>query len=331
MTPTRRLSSRAVPPPPFARRASPAVSERIESRARPHARAARPAARRGCARRCATACSAAASGCGPCWSTPPARRSARRPSALDAPAAAVELIHAYSLVHDDLPAMDDDDLRRGRPTCHRAFDEGTAILAGDALQALAFEVLAGAPTADAAAPRRASQHDQRAGARHRHRSAWPAARPSISAPSAGASTPPTLEDMHRRKTGALIEASVLLGALAAGVAQRRRATMRCGATAPRSAWPSRSRTTSSTSPATPRRSARRRRRRRPRQAHLSQHRSGSRPHAGSPPLHRDRRDRGARSRWASAARACCASWRISSSTAAAEPPGGPLPPCRLRA
>ena len=61
---------------------------------------------------------------------------------LDAPAAAIELIHAFSLVHDDLPAMDDDDLRRGRPTCHRAFDEATAILAGDALQALAFEVLA---------------------------------------------------------------------------------------------------------------------------------------------------------------------------------------------
>src|SRR3984957_5536202 len=61
---------------------------------------------------------------------------------LDAPAAAVELIHAYSLVHDDLPAMDDDDLRRGRPTCHRAFDEATAILVGDALQALAFAVLA---------------------------------------------------------------------------------------------------------------------------------------------------------------------------------------------
>lgn len=61
---------------------------------------------------------------------------------LDAPATAIELIHAYSLIHDDLPAMDDDDLRRGRPTCHRAFDEATAILAGDALQALAFEVLA---------------------------------------------------------------------------------------------------------------------------------------------------------------------------------------------
>lgn len=63
-------------------------------------------------------------------------------SLLDAPACAVELIHAYSLVHDDLPAMDDDDLRRGRPTCHRTFDEATAILTGDALQALAFHVLA---------------------------------------------------------------------------------------------------------------------------------------------------------------------------------------------
>jgi geranylgeranyl pyrophosphate synthase len=64
---------------------------------------------------------------------------------LDAPAAAVELIHVYSLVHDDLPAMDDDDLRRGRPTCHKAFDEGTAVLVGDALQALAFAVLANEP------------------------------------------------------------------------------------------------------------------------------------------------------------------------------------------
>ena len=63
-------------------------------------------------------------------------------TALDPIAAAVECIHAYSLIHDDLPAMDDDDLRRGRPTCHRAFDEATAILAGDALQALAFEILA---------------------------------------------------------------------------------------------------------------------------------------------------------------------------------------------
>ena len=64
---------------------------------------------------------------------------------LDAPACAVELVHAYSLVHDDLPAMDDDDLRRGKPTCHRAYDEATALLVGDALQCLAFEVLAAAP------------------------------------------------------------------------------------------------------------------------------------------------------------------------------------------
>ena len=68
------------------------------------------------------------------------------PARLDAAAAAVECIHAYSLVHDDLPAMDDDDLRRGRPTCHRAFDEATAILAGDGLLTLAFEVLAHADT-----------------------------------------------------------------------------------------------------------------------------------------------------------------------------------------
>ncbi len=67
------------------------------------------------------------------------------PALLDRPASAVEMIHAYSLIHDDLPAMDDDDLRRGRPTCHRAFDEATAILAGDALQTLAFQALAEAP------------------------------------------------------------------------------------------------------------------------------------------------------------------------------------------
>ncbi|HSM69782.1 MAG TPA: polyprenyl synthetase family protein, partial [Xanthomonadales bacterium] len=64
---------------------------------------------------------------------------------LDAVACAIEIIHTYSLIHDDLPSMDDDDLRRGRPTCHRAFDVATAILAGDALQALAFEVLASDP------------------------------------------------------------------------------------------------------------------------------------------------------------------------------------------
>ncbi len=65
-----------------------------------------------------------------------------KPETLDGPACAIELIHAYSLIHDDLPAMDDDDLRRGQATCHKAFDEATAILAGDALQSLAFQILA---------------------------------------------------------------------------------------------------------------------------------------------------------------------------------------------
>jgi len=74
---------------------------------------------------------------------------------LDGIACAVEIIHTYSLIHDDLPAMDDDDLRRGQPTCHRAFDEATAILAGDALQALAFEVLAGDPALTAHPDRQA--------------------------------------------------------------------------------------------------------------------------------------------------------------------------------
>jgi farnesyl diphosphate synthase len=67
------------------------------------------------------------------------------PDLLDAPAAAIELLHAFSLVHDDLPAMDNDDLRRGRPTTHRAFDEATAILAADAMQPLAFQLLASHP------------------------------------------------------------------------------------------------------------------------------------------------------------------------------------------
>ena len=77
------------------------------------------------------------------YATAAALRIPRR--SVDGAACAVELIHAYSLVHDDLPAMDDDDLRRGRPSCHKAFDEATAILAGDALQVLAFEALAAGP------------------------------------------------------------------------------------------------------------------------------------------------------------------------------------------
>ena len=89
------------------------------------------------------------------------------PGMLDAPAAAVELMHAYSLVHDDLPAMDDDDLRRGRPTTHRAFDEATAILAGDALQVLAFDILAEDPLLSATPPV-PQRHGPPARARERH-------------------------------------------------------------------------------------------------------------------------------------------------------------------
>ncbi len=100
---------------------------------------------------------------------------------LDAAAAAVELIHVYSLVHDDLPAMDDDDLRRGRPTCHRAFDEATAILTGDALQARAFEVLAQAAVRRYPPPRvsRCCAFSPTPSAR----AAWPAARRSTWRPS----------------------------------------------------------------------------------------------------------------------------------------------------
>ena len=133
---------------------------------------------------------------------------------LDDPAAAVELIHVYSLVHDDLPAMDDDDLRRGRPTCHRAYDEATAILVGDALQALAFAVLANDP-GDGSTPLRLEMI--RVLARATGTSGM-AGGQAVDLAAVGQSlTVGAIEDMHRRKTGALIQASVMLGALAAGV------------------------------------------------------------------------------------------------------------------
>ncbi len=132
---------------------------------------------------------------------------------LDAPACAVELIHAYSLVHDDLPAMDDDDLRRGKPTCHKAYDEATAILAGDALQTLAFYLLAHSPV-DAADPhaqlRMVGTLALAAGSRGM------VGGQAIDLASVGQELDiAALEDMHIHKTGALIRASVLLGALAA--------------------------------------------------------------------------------------------------------------------
>jgi len=132
---------------------------------------------------------------------------------LDAAAAAVELIHAYSLIHDDLPAMDDDDLRRGRPSCHRAFDEGTAILAGDALQARAFELLAnGGP--ETRSQVRLEMLEVLAGAIG---TLGMAGGQAMDLGATGASlSPKTIELMHRRKTGALIQASIELGAIAAG-------------------------------------------------------------------------------------------------------------------
>jgi farnesyl diphosphate synthase len=134
---------------------------------------------------------------------------------LDAPAAAVELIHVYSLVHDDLPAMDDDDLRRGRPTCHRAYDEATAILVGDALQSLAFAVLANEPMHGSSAQTRLEMIRVLARATG---NGGMAGGQAVDLAAVGQTlTVSAIENMHRRKTGALIQGSVLLGALAAGV------------------------------------------------------------------------------------------------------------------
>jgi geranylgeranyl diphosphate synthase type II len=131
-------------------------------------------------------------------------------------ACAVELMHAYSLVHDDLPAMDDDDLRRGQPTTHRAFDEACAILAGDGLQTLAFEALADARLNPQSAELRLQMLGILA------RAAGPAGLvggQAIDLESVGRKLDQhALETMHRHKTGALIEASVQLGALASGKA-----------------------------------------------------------------------------------------------------------------
>jgi farnesyl diphosphate synthase len=128
--------------------------------------------------------------------------------ALDALAAAVELIHAYSLVHDDLPAMDDDDLRRGRPTTHRQYDEATAILAGDGLQALAFELLA-------ADPRLAAQPQAQVKILSwLARAAGPAGMVGGQALDMAAEGKRLdergLERIHRGKTGALIRASIMM-------------------------------------------------------------------------------------------------------------------------
>lgn len=128
------------------------------------------------------------------------------------PGCAMEFIHAYSLIHDDLPSMDDDDLRRGRPTCHRAFDEATAILAGDALQPMAFELIAEAPgialdariAMIATVAKAAGPHGMVGGQ-------------CLDLSSEGKPlTAERLEVLHRAKTGQLLRASVQIGALASG-------------------------------------------------------------------------------------------------------------------
>jgi geranylgeranyl diphosphate synthase type II len=134
------------------------------------------------------------------------------PAGAIAPAVAVELVHTYSLIHDDLPAMDDDDLRRGRPTCHKAFDEATAILAGDGLLTLAFELIARhtRPAEAALACVRALAEG-----------AGPAGMvggqmADLEAEGRDDPTLEALEAIHRRKTGALLRASLRMGAHVAG-------------------------------------------------------------------------------------------------------------------
>ncbi|QEH37703.1 Farnesyl diphosphate synthase [Aquisphaera giovannonii] len=132
-------------------------------------------------------------------------------------AAALELIHTYSLIHDDLPAMDDDDLRRGRPTCHKAFDEATAILAGDALLTLAFELVAGGIEPAGAALRcvrllaESAGHAGMVGGQMADLQAEERALDSRDEGSLA-----ELEAIHRRKTGALLRAPLQMGAIIAG-------------------------------------------------------------------------------------------------------------------
>ena len=136
-------------------------------------------------------------------------------TSLDPIATAIELIHAYSLIHDDLPAMDDDDLRRGRPTCHRAFDEATAILAGDALQALAFEVLAAGLPAE-----RSSSLQVVLTVASACGSIGMAGGQALDLAAVGRKlSEADLKTMHRLKTGALIRAAVETPCIVAGADQ----------------------------------------------------------------------------------------------------------------
>ena len=134
---------------------------------------------------------------------------------LDAVAAAIEIIHSYSLIHDDLPAMDDDDLRRGRPTCHQAFDEATAILAGDALQALAFEILSS--SLHRTSPNCLAVVNELARACG---STGMAGGQALDLGAVGRRiSEGELRTMHRLKTGALIRAAVRMPCLLAGAGE----------------------------------------------------------------------------------------------------------------
>lgn len=143
--------------------------------------------------------------------------SSAQAKALDHAAAAVELIHAYSLVHDDLPCMDDDELRRGRPTVHVAYDEATAMLVGDALQPLAFEFLASMPIAPALVVQAISALAKAAG------SQGMVGGQAIDCASVDKTLRlEELRQMHRMKTGAMLEVSVLLGGIVAGASSTAR-------------------------------------------------------------------------------------------------------------
>jgi geranylgeranyl diphosphate synthase, type II len=135
-------------------------------------------------------------------------------------ACAVEMIHAYSLVHDDLPAMDDDDLRRGRPTCHKMFGEATAILVGDALLARAFEVLASDVQPSDRAAHCCAILAHGAGA-----TALVGGQAADLAGDFAAADVVVLESIHRRKTGALIVASLQIGGIVAGATATQLATL----------------------------------------------------------------------------------------------------------
>src|SRR5450830_1146346 len=139
---------------------------------------------------------------------------------LDIAASAVEMIHAYSLVHDDMPCMDDDDLRRGKPSCHKQYDDATALLVGDALQSLAFEVLSQSHLCNNTSLQAKQQIDMLNILAKASGSIGMAGGQAIDLASVGKPLiQAELESMHHLKTGALIQASVLLGAVSGSNAQ----------------------------------------------------------------------------------------------------------------